>query len=103
MFVTAVEIAEERAGSTLQVRGDPALVACNAAAPVQAGARQRFVQCPPGRTWVPRIQGDPHENHTAAFWRVRDVVYAASVEGHTQTAEELLHALIDGIEYVDPG
>lgn len=80
----------------------PELVACRLGDPVEVNAQPLFVQCPPGDTWIPRIQGDPHEEHTAAFWRKDDVVYGASVEGHTDAAEALLHALIDGIEYVPP-
>lgn len=102
VFVTAAEIQRERADGTLQVRGDPALVACHRDDPVAATSRARFVNCAPGQTWIPHIQGEPHESHTAAFWRDDSVVYAASVEGHGQAAQELLHALIDGIEYVAP-
>ena len=102
LFVTAVEIAREVARGQLMVHGEPALVACSADDPVEATSRPRFVVCPAGQTWVPRIQGEPHEDHTAAFWRRGEVVYAASVDGQGTAAEELLHALIDGIEYVDP-
>lgn len=102
VFVTAAQIEREGANGELLVRGDPALVACSAEDPVQATSRPRFVVCPPGDTWVPGIQGEPHEDHTAAFWRRDGVVYAASVDGQGQAADELLHALIDGIEYIDP-
>ena len=104
VFLTAALIDLNRAGEdgTLRIYGDAALVACSADDPVQATSRPRFVVCTAGETWVPRIQGEPHESHTAAFWRRGDIVYGASVDGQGQDADELLHALIDGITYVDP-
>ena len=102
VVLTAVGVARERGDGSLQVSGPQAFGACRAGDPVAAPQRPQFIQCPEGNTWIPRFQGDPHEGHTAAFWRRNDVVYGASVEGTGGAAEELLHALIDGIEYVDP-
>ena len=86
----------------LVIDGPTELVACTAEEPVVATSQPRFVQCPEGQQWIPRFQGEPHEGHTAAFWRKDDAVYGASVEGHHPRAAELLHALIDGLDYVTP-
>ena len=89
-------------GDVVRVGGPSELVTCQAGARVEVERQPTIEYCEPGATWIPRIQGDPHGGATAAFWRDDEVVYGASVAGNGPEAAELLHAVIDGIEYVDP-
>ena len=93
-----------RAGHPVPMDGvEPGLVTCGLDAPVQPEDQSTFHLCPPGSPWIPGIGGDPHESHTAAFWRRGRVVYAASVEGRGPDVEAVLTAVISGIRYVGPG
>lgn len=102
VVITAVGIKRELDADAVEVDGPPELVTCATGMPVVVRTQPEFQQCPETQTWIPRIQGDPHSKHTAAFWRDDEVVYAASVEGHSGAAEQLLHAIIDGVDYVEP-
>ena len=82
--------------------GAAEIVACSPETPVSLEQHPVFFVCPPSQDWVPRIQGDPHEGHTAAFWRRGNTGYAASVEGESPQVRALLDAVIDGIRYVEP-
>jgi hypothetical protein len=101
-IVIAAVAVEDAASGRMRIDGPPELAGCTVDTPEDVGEQVRFVQCEPGDPWIPRFQGEPHQDHTAAFWRRGDVVYSASVDGHGPTADELLHALVDGITYVEP-
>ena len=89
-----------RPGRPLRVDADPALVTCGQGQPIEAEGEYDFRVCPPGPPWIPGMGGFPHESHTAAFWRRGRVVYAASVEGSGPDVEQVLAAVIEGIQYV---
>ena len=89
------------ANGTFHVLGPSEIVSCSPETAVASERRPVFVVCPPSQDWVPRIQGDPHEEHTAAFWRRGTTVYAASVEGEGPQVLELLDAIVEGIRYVE--
>lgn len=101
VVLAAAALAPGDGGGT-RVLGTPEIVSCSPEAPVILEEHPVFFACPPSQDWVPRIQGDPHEEHTAAFWRRGDTGYAASVEGEGPQVRALLEAIIDGIRYVGP-
>ena len=64
----------------------------------RVGPRPHIQRCGQGPPWLPGIGGLPHEGHTAARWRVDDVVYAVSVGGHGAAQEALLSQVLKGIQ-----
>lgn len=101
VVISAARIRTLKSGEVI-AEEHPELVSCGAHEPVVAPFEPLIRDCPDdvGTDWVPRIQGDPHKGHTAAFWRRGPAAYAVSVEGYGPEVRDLLDAVMDGIRYV---
>ena len=99
VIVAAAAVTRENEDGTLRVPIHPELVTCNAGTEVRSTPEVTIVECPAGQRWIPRIQGDPHEGNTAAFWRGGNAAYAVSVEGYGPDVRALLDDVVEGLRF----